>query len=205
MWTRRLHSSGHQIKRSLKRSSQTRVRLRCECDPTSIRPDCWKNCAFCGTKPGPVGHVDLQKRRRLCWVGRLVGIFPSCKFGPMEEQLTYCGGKYTPRSIWPTSDANVLLHHPATCAAAHWSVSPTHHPVQTRTISLAWKGSATTCQGFWVFFGPNEPNYGGESTPKISFHLFLKTERYLPPSSVCSMQTVSRGTSQLSLDSNQTD
>lgn len=104
-----MHSSGHQIKRSLKRSSQTRVRLRCERDPTSIRPDCWKNCAFCGTKPGPVGHVDLQKRRRLCWVGRLVGIFPTCKFGPMEEQLTYCGGKYTPRSIWPTSDANVLL------------------------------------------------------------------------------------------------
>lgn len=143
-----------QIKRSLKRSSQTRVCLRCERDPTSVRPDCWKNWAFSGTKAGPVSHFDLQKRRLLCWVGRLVGILPTCKFGPKEEQLKHCSGKYTPRSIWPTSDANVLLRLVSLHIGPFHQLITQFGPGQSVWCEkeAKWLKNATMCQGFFVFF-----------------------------------------------------
>lgn len=93
----------------------------------------------------------------------------------MEEQLKYCSRKCTLRPIWPTSDANVVLRLVLLHIGPFHQLITQFGPGQSVWCEKEAKQlkNAAMCQGCF-FFGPNEPNYGGESTPRLAFIFFSR-------------------------------
>lgn len=109
------------------------VRLWCERDQSSIRPNGWKNGAVSGLIHLPSSAVNLQK----CGLSPGLSTSLCLLLGGTLILTSRRVRKYVPTHIW--SVVWMFLH-----VAAFGFISPSHHVIWPETDSVVWKRAATT-------------------------------------------------------------